>query len=120
MNKSRMAVLTAVAAFALLLVGGAGPAAAQTSTPLTQVVKLTGTAKNGKTYKGTFAIQRFAQRDGKLSAIGTMRFRKNGRTITRRNVAVPAELARQAQSSQIPPTTGACQILNLTLQPIEA
>jgi len=119
MNKSRMTVLAAVAAFALLLVGGAGPAAAQTPPQLTQVVKLTGTAKNGKTYNGTFTIQRFAQRDGKLAAIGTMRFRKSGRTFTRRNVAVPAALARQAQASQILPTTGACQILNLTLQPID-
>jgi hypothetical protein len=28
-------------------------------------------------------------------------------------------VARGAQSSQIPPTPGACQILNLTLQPID-
>ena len=32
---------------------------------------------------------------------------------------VPASLARPASAAQIPPTPNACQILNLTLQPID-
>jgi len=116
-----MAVLGAVAAFALLLVGGAGPAAAQTtSTPLTQVVKMTGTAKNGKQFNGTFTINRFTSKNGKTYAVGTLKGRLKNRSVTRRNVAVPATVARQgAQASQITPTPNACTILSLTLGPID-
>ena len=123
MTKSRIAVLGAVAAFALLLVGGAGPAAAQTEgTPLTQVVKMTGTAKNGKKFNGTFAIDRFTSRGGKLYAVGTLKGKLKGRTVKRSNVRIPAALARHqtAGASQLPnPTPGACQILDLVLQPID-
>jgi len=125
MTKSRMAVLGAVAAFALLLVGGAGPAAAQTtgsSKPLAKVMKITGKAKNGKKFSGTFTIDRFASRHGKLYAVGTMKGRLKNRKVTRRNVFVPASVARQAQASQlpaIPPTPGACQILSLHLGAID-
>ena len=125
MTKSRMTALAAVAAFALLLIGGAGPAAAQTtgsSTPLTQVMKITGKAKNGKKFTGTFTINRFAKRNGQLGAVGTLKGRFKNRRITRRNVFVPARVARQAQTAQvpaIPPTPGACRILNLHLGAID-
>src|SRR5690349_1206243 len=109
MSKSRMVLAAAVAALAVMLIGGAGPAAAQTSTtPLTKTVKMTGTAKNGKKFKGTYTIKRFTHK-GKLK----------GRRITKNNVRVPASLARPASAAQIPPTPNACQILNLTLQPID-
>jgi hypothetical protein len=122
MTKSRMAVLGAVAAFALLLVGGAGPAAAQTtgsSTPFTQVMKITGTAKNGKKFTGTYTIQRFKSSGGEVFAVGTLKGRLKGRHVTRRNVAIPATVAQQAKTSQIPPTTGACRVLSLQLGPID-
>jgi hypothetical protein len=123
MHKSRMAVLGAVAAFALLLVGGAGPAAAQTEgTPLTQVVKMTGKAKNSKKFTGTYAIDRFTSRGGKLYAVGTLKGKLKGRNIKRSGVRIPATLARHqaAGASQLPnPTAGACQILNLVLNPID-
>ena len=126
MTKSRMAVLGAVAAFALLLVGGAGPAAAQTEgTPLTQVVKMTGTAKNGKKFTGTYAIDRFTSRGGKVYAVGTLKGKLKGRNVKRSNVRIPATLARHetAGAAQIPgappnPLPNACQILDLELQPI--
>jgi hypothetical protein len=121
MTKSRMLLVAAVAALAAMLVGGAGPAAAQTSSkPITQTVKMTGTAAGGKKFSGTYSIQRFTHRGSKLYAVGTLKGRLNGRSVKRTNVRVPAALARQgAQAAQIPPTTGACQILNLTLQPID-
>ncbi len=126
MTKSRMAVLGAVAAFALLLVGGAGPAAAQTSgTPLTKVVKMTGTAKNGKKFTGTYTISRFIQSGDKIYAVGTLKGRLKGRNVKRSGVRIPATLARHqtAGASQLPnqppnPSTTACQILDLELQPI--
>jgi hypothetical protein len=119
-----MAVLGAVAAFALLLVGGAGPAAAQTTSakPLSQVMKITGTAKNGKKFSGTYTIDRFVSKNGKVFARGTVHGRFKGRSVTRRNVLVPASVARKAQAAQapaIPPTQGACQILSLHLGAID-
>jgi hypothetical protein len=125
MTKSRMAALAAlaaVAAFALLLVGGAGPAAAQ-GTTLAKTVKMTGTAQNGKKFTGTYTIQRFATRGGKVYAVGKLKGRLRGRTVTKRNVSAPVSVARQgAQTSQvppIPPTPNACQILSLHLGPID-
>jgi hypothetical protein len=119
-----MAVLAAVAAFTLLLVGGAGPAAAQSSgTKLAQVVKMTGTAKNGKKFNGTYTIKRFTSKGGKVYSVGTLKGRLKGRNVTKRDVSVPVSLARAgAQSSQvppIPPTPNACQILSLHLGPID-
>src|SRR4051794_21473328 len=121
MTKSRMLLVAAVAALAVMLIGGAGPAAAQaSSTPMTKKVAVTGTGKGGKKFTGTYTIQRFTHRGSKLYAVGTMKGRFKGRRVTRKNVRIPASLARSgAQASQIPPTTGACQILNLTLQPID-
>src|SRR3954469_1422860 len=121
MTKSRMAVLGAVAAFALLLIGGAGPAAAQStgsSKPLTKVMKITGKSKNGKKFTGTFTVDRFAKKNGRLGAVGTVKGRFKNRRVTRHNVFVPAKVARQAQTSQLVPTPGACQVLNLQLGPI--
>jgi hypothetical protein len=118
-----MAALAAVAAFALLLVGGAGPAAAQ-GKPLTQVVKMTAKAKNGKKFTGTYTISRFTQSGGKVYAVGTLKGKLKGRTVRKSNVRIPATLARHpaAGASQVGlppnPTPGACQILDLTLEPI--
>ena len=120
MSKSRMVLAAAVAALAVMLIGGAGPAAAQTSTtPLTKTVKMTGTAKNGKKFNGTYTIKRFTHRGSKLYAVGTLKGRLKGRRVTENNVRIPASLARPASAAQIPPTPNACQILNLTLQPID-
>jgi hypothetical protein len=122
MNKSRMAVLGAVAAFALLLVGGAGPAAAQTTSakPLSRTMKITGTAKNGKKFSGTYTIDRFVSKGGKVFASGTVKGRLKNRSVTRRNVLVPATVARQASTAQaITPTPNACQILSLHLGAID-
>src|SRR3954451_3012723 len=124
MSKSRMTLIAAVAAFAVMLVGGAGPAAAQTTSakPLSQVMKITGTAKNGKKFSGTSTIQRFKSSGGKVYAVGTLKGRLKGRTVTRRNLKIPATVAQKAQSSQLPattPTPGACRVLTLHLGAID-
>jgi hypothetical protein len=120
MSRTRLAAVAATLTCALLL-GGAGPAAAQTSTAqqLTKVVPITGTAKNGKKFKGTFTIDRFARRGDALYAVGTLKGKLKNRKVTRRHVRIPAAVTSGAQTAQIPPTTGACQILNLTLQPLD-
>jgi hypothetical protein len=116
MSRTRLAVVAATIACGLML--GAGPAAAQADS-LTKVVSMTGTAENGKKFRGTFTIQRFATRNGQARAIGTLKGRLTGRDVTRRNVAVPVALgAAGATSSQLPPLPNSCTILNLTIQPI--
>jgi len=123
MSKSRMLVVAAVAALATMLIGGAGPAAAQTSgTPFTKTVDMTGKAKNGKKFTGTYTIDRFTRRGGKQYAVGTLKGRLKGRRVSRENVRIPVALERHqaAGASQLPnPTPGACQILDLVLQPID-
>ena len=119
MSSTRLAAVAATLTCGLLL-GGAGTAAAQTAQPLTQVVPITGKAKNGKTFKGTYTIDRFATRNGTLYAVGTLKGKLKNRPVKRRDVRIPAALANKgAQSAQIPPTPNACQILSLTLQPID-
>jgi len=124
MSPARLAALATTLCCALLL-GGAGPASAAGSAdaaqaaPLTKVVPIAAEARNGKTLRnGTFTIQRFAQRNGALQAVGKLKGRLNGKRVNR-TVRLPAELTSGAQAAQIPPTTGACQILNLTIQPID-
>jgi hypothetical protein len=112
-----------------LSLGAASTASAQEppSTPLTKKVKITGT----KGFKGTYTIDRFANRRGKLVAIGTLRgtMRKRGATlrVRRKNVRMPASVAgagpaKTAKASQdpLPPLPGgtACQVLALDLGPI--
>ena len=116
MSRPHVAALAAILSCALML-GITSTASAQTQ-ELAKRVPITGTAKNGKKFTGTFTINRFARRNGELAAVGTLRGRLKHRHVKRRNVAIPVTLP-DAQSAQIPPTPGACQILNLTLQPLD-
>jgi hypothetical protein len=118
MSRIALAAVAATLSCALLL-GVTSSAGAQTTQELAKRIPMTGTAKNGKKFKGTFTIDRFARRNGALYAVGTLKGRLKHRTVKRRGVRIPATLASGAQSAQIPPTPGACQILNLTLQPID-
>jgi hypothetical protein len=122
MNRIRTAALAVLMVCAVSL-GVAGSASAQTpaQTPLTKKVALTGT----KGFKGTYTIDRFTTRNGKMVAIGTLTgtVRKNGKTkrVKSRTVSMPAALTGAgsgAKASQVPPIPGACQILNLVLGPI--
>ena len=119
MSRIHLAAVAATLSCALLL-GAVSTASAQSPTQdFTKRVAVTGTAKNGKKFKGTYTINRFVSRGGKTYAVGTLKGRLKHRNVTRRNVRIPATMPTVAQSAQIPPTPGACQILNLTLQPID-
>jgi hypothetical protein len=127
MSKSRTLLIAATAALAVMLIGGAGTAAAQTQ-PFTKTVAMTGKAKNGKKFTGTYTIQRFTRSGGKQYAVGTVKGRLKGRRVTRKNVKVPVTLerAKAAGAAQVPPadelpvpTPGACPVLNLVLGPID-
>jgi hypothetical protein len=93
------------------------PAAAnaQTATPLTQKVAVTGS----KGFKGTYTIDRFIARGGKMYSVGTLTGKAKGsKKVTKTGVRMPATLGTGAQKAQLPPIPGACQILNLVLGPI--
>jgi hypothetical protein len=113
MSRIRMAVAAATLVCGLMAVGGTGIASAQT-TPLTKKVQITGS----KGFSGTYTIDRFIAKGDQLYAVGTLKGKLKGRNVTKDNVRIPATLASAAQSAQVPPIPNACQVLNLTLGPL--
>ena len=130
MNRIRAAALAVLMVCAVSL-GVAGTASAQTpaSTPLTKKVALKGT----KGFKGTYTIERFTTRNGKMVAVGNVRgtMRKGGKTkrVSKNGVIMPASVvgagpadlpgaAKAAQQPPLPDIPNSCQVLNLTLGPI--
>lgn len=91
------------------------PAPISSFAPL-KTVHVTGVGKNGKTFNGTFGIQRFVAGASKVYAVGTLTGTLNGRHVTRYGVMIPASLtgaggsARAAQAS--------CTVLHLVLGPV--
>jgi hypothetical protein len=115
MSRPHLAALAAMLSCALML-GVTSTASAQTQ-ELAKRVPITGKATNGKKLRGTFTIDRFVRRHNAVYAVGKLKGRFMHRTV-KRHVRIPVSLP-SAQSAQIPPTPNACQILNLTLQPID-
>jgi hypothetical protein len=128
MNRIRTAALAVLMVCAVSL-GAAGTASAQgepAETPLTKKVALKGT----KGFKGTYTIDRFTSRNGKLVAVGKVRgtMRKGGKTrrVAKNGVIMPASVAgagpaalgAKAAQQPLPDIPNACQVLNLTLGPI--
>jgi hypothetical protein len=124
MTKFRLAVAAATTTCALLLLAGAGAgtAAAQTTvTSLTQPIPMTGTAKNGKKFTGTYSIKRFVAEGDAVFAVGTLKGRLKGRHVRRTGVRIPVSGASfgelgLARASQQP---GTCRVLDLTLGPLD-
>jgi hypothetical protein len=116
-SRINLAALAVTLSCALLL-GAASTAAAQSPTQaLTKRVAVTGTAKNGKKFKGTYTINRFVSRAGKTFAVGTLKGRLKHRNVTRRGVRIPVTSFGEqggAQSSQ-----AVCRILTLVLGPLD-
>ena len=115
MNRIRMAALAALTVCAVSL-GAAGTASAQDgAVKATKKVAMTGTNK-GKDFAGTYTIQRFETRGGKLYAVGTITGKLKNRRVSRSNVAIPAALAGDDTASA---AQAACDILRLTLGPLD-
>jgi hypothetical protein len=125
MKTFRLTAAAVATAFALLLLGGAGTAAAQEPLAFGKKVPVTGEAKNGRQFEGTFTIQRFVRRAGTAWAVGTLRGELGNRRVVKRGVRMPVTAAEEgtgSTSAQPPlpiPTPGACTILRLTLGPID-
>ena len=98
---------------------------------LTQVVPLSGTTTKGKKQvTGTYTIERFISKGGKVYSDGTFKGKVGNKKVTKENVRLPATVANAsgtAKASQIPPLPlplpplpagNACSILALDLGPI--
>src|ERR1700742_1670124 len=134
MSLQRLAAVAVTTACGLLLMGGAGAAQAQEGPArLTQVVPLTGTAKGGKQFTGTYTIDRFISKGGKVYSVGTVKGTLGNKPVTKQDVRMPAAVgngAAAARASQVPPVPvpplplpplpagNACSILSLDLGPI--
>ena len=115
MNRIRTAALAALMVCAVSL-GAASTASAQgAAVPATKKVAMTGTNK-GKNFVGTYTIQRFETRSGKLYAVGTLTGKLKNRRVSRSNVAIPAALTGDDGASA---AQAACDILHLTLGPLD-
>ena len=123
----RMLVVAAITSLALgavaVPVAGAanGTSHPLKSTPALYKMPINGVAKNGKKFRGTYAIQRFVVKGSKVYSVGTLKGRLKGHKVTRYGVMIPAGLtgadltgANGAQTSQVV----TCQVLHLILGPI--
>jgi hypothetical protein len=118
MSRLHLAAVAATLSCALFL-GVTATAGAQTAPTqdLTKRIAVSGTAKNGKKFNGTYTINRFVKRGSKVFAVGTLKGRLKHRHVTRRGVRIPVtSFAEQggAMSSQI-----VCRVLTLTLGPLD-
>ncbi|MGZ4389053.1 MAG: hypothetical protein ACXVZL_06705 [Gaiellaceae bacterium] len=109
----RATLFAVVAALAAVLVIAPVAPAAPPSTTSSLTTPITGTVANGGTFAGTFALQNFTTRNGQLAAAGTLTGTLTdalGNVIgTVTNLPVTIPLAG----------SGSCQILHLTLGPLD-
>jgi hypothetical protein len=121
--RRRRAFACVTVAAGLLSAGGGATASADDTTlgqSAANRVSIAGATQSGERFRGTYRIERVVRAaDGSVYAVADLRGRVNGRDVVRRNVRVAAALAQPAQTAQIPPTPGACQVLNLTLGPLD-
>jgi len=119
----RIALVAAVMAIGAIAVPAASaPNGTTVPTKITKVpplytMNISGAAKNGKQFTGTYGVQRFVVgKDGKAYAFGTLKGRLKGRHVTRYGVTMPASAAGAtgAQTAQ-----AVCPILNLVIGPID-
>ena len=113
--KLRMAALAVAAVAALMLIGPAG-ASAQTNAPATSFksIPVTGKASNHKQFTGRYTVNYFTTKGGKAYAVGNLTGRIGHRHVSKRDVMLPVSMGGSA--AQAPVT---CQILNLTLGPLD-
>jgi hypothetical protein len=123
MTRSSIALATVVATLAIGVAGvpaaGAAthtsPASSATSTVLYKL-PVTGVAKNGKRFSGTYAIQGFVVRGGKAYSSGMLTGRLKGRRVARGNVRMPVSLTGPTGAKTAQAAT--CTVLHLVLGPV--
>jgi hypothetical protein len=108
-----------VVAAGLLCAGGPATASAHAAKAGKQV-SVAGTTQSGQRFRGTYRIERVVRAaDGSVYAIADLRGRVGGREVVRRDVSLAGTIEPTARTAQIPPTPGACQVLSLTLGPLD-
>ena len=129
MRRFHLAVLAGLATLALGAVAvpvasasnGTNVPPKTASLPALKTIPIHGQAKNGKQFKGSYAIQRYVAQSGKVYAVGTLKGTLKGRHVTRYNVMMPATLAGPppAGTSKVRAAQPACTVLQLQLGPID-
>jgi hypothetical protein len=119
MTKFRLTAAAVTMACGLMLAGGAGTAAAQTTeaTPLTHTIAMTGATKNGKKFTGTYRIKRFVAEGDDVFAVGTLKGTLKGRHVRRTGVRIPVSgVTKDVGTAQ---AAAVCDVLHLTLGPLD-
>ena len=123
MKRFRIALVAGLATLALgaiavpLSLASSGTAVSSPPQTALKTIHIHGAAKNGKQFKGNYAIQRFVAQGGKAYAVGRLTGTLGGQHVSKNNVMMPAKL-RHA------PTAGtnaaaSCTVLQLQLGPID-
>jgi hypothetical protein len=121
----RILFASLVAALALGAVAAPGALAASSkrddssSVPPLYTLPISGQAKNGKQFKGTYAIQRFVAKGNKAYAVGTLKGKLKNRRVSRSGVMMPASLAVPENGQGVQSAQAVCPVLNLVLGPID-
>jgi hypothetical protein len=118
----RIGFTALIASLALAAIGVPTAGAASTNSASPQVtdagplmtIPMSGVAKNGKKFTGTYGIYKFTVKNGKVWSVGTLKGRLNGRHVTRANVMLPATLTGDSGAQ----TAASCTVLHLVLGPI--
>ncbi|MEA2483710.1 MAG: hypothetical protein QOC55_1657 [Thermoleophilaceae bacterium] len=118
----RIGFTALIASLALAAIGVPTAGAASTNSASPQVtdagplmtIPMSGVAKNGKKFTGTYGIYKFTVKNGKVWSVGTLKGRLNGRHVTRANVMLPATLTGDNGAQ----TAASCTVLHLVLGPI--
>jgi hypothetical protein len=117
------AIACVTVAAGLASAGGASTATASSSASSSagvERVSVTGVAQSGERFRGTYRIERVVRTAaGGVYAVADIRGRVGGREVAHRGVRIGATVSQPARIAQIPPTPGACQVLNLTLGPLD-
>ncbi|HEX8034801.1 MAG TPA: hypothetical protein VF510_13180 [Ktedonobacterales bacterium] len=92
----------------------AAPQAAPNAGALTLTSPVTGTLANGGTFAGTLNITQFVNQGGNLAAVGTL-----SGTLTNAAGAIIGTVTNVPVTAPVAAASGSCQILNLTLGPLD-
>lgn len=121
MSVRKLGVVVAALCAAMLVVPVAA-SAKTTTTPTTvtslKSIPMSGTANNGKAFKGHFNVSQFVARGGKAYAVGTLTGKLGNRTIKQSNVAIPVSMGSGSSTGMTAHAAATCQILNLVLGPL--
>jgi hypothetical protein len=117
--------LVAVAACLALAIGAPAASAASNTGGLPAVtdagplvsMDMTGVAKNGKKFTGTYGIYKFVAKDGKVWSVGTLSGKLGNRHVKRGNVKMPVQLTGDTTAANAA-QAGSCTVLHLVLGPV--